>query len=795
MTDRAPLEDFKNIIEQQYPNPIASVFRKCRLFPKYDLGGRHKSLIDLFDAFVRLTCIVQLQSARKTIKEFKNKLPNKEKDLEFLKRPSLGGWINLMRGLSSLRNEASASEWVSRIGNWYNTGKNDENRKMLDLLNNIQGISFQTKTKTPNAEVCNALVNYRNKHLAHGAHLTNDKLKMQLPILEEILATLLYLADFLSEMELFFTDRIEDAGGDKWKLNITQLKGHLVEPRELYSKPKIEKSELYCTDSLEKGIETSPLPLGPFLLWRYNEERKLNESYFYNDAWRTKLEYISFETGMYYYHKELKEGFKELISLDLSPVAEEKYETIGSLSQKELEFKADELVKRASFEQQKGHLEDALQILELSIEYVRDPDTFLNIAKIQQELGDSADIVKHTLLLCLQEDPQNVEASNMLKSLESEGKVSSESAALNDEKIDPNNYPTSFDLISPLGLSKKGGWIFCIGFGCGWILISCLIEFTQGRVHDMLGLIFGAIVAATFVIGTIFGRNKLIRMRLPLSMQLNSMRLDRFNTWFHEQLKNIFGHIVINSNGINVFDSIRKEKVYFTGWLIQLLVFAVSAFVLSQSYELPSLMMVKRSIDFLTIYILCFPAIRYVVMSTVFIYKYSQLSLKPMLTLINDYGMRSLGSLMTYNLGLVVFFYVSYWSGAAFLASLDLKFDFLLLGICTIIYMVWSVGMPLTIRRVAIESRANAVQEYSRHIENAFNAFIEEPNEDYLKRYSWLKENEKVINNIPTWPLSWKETLFGVVGSNLLLIGVDIWYICHRLEIWPSVIDGMTGIV
>jgi len=83
--------DVKSTVESSYPTPIASVFRRCRVASKEDLGGRHKNLVDLFEVFTKFLCIVQLQEARQKIPNLKDRLPQKEKTLQFLKRPSLGG--------------------------------------------------------------------------------------------------------------------------------------------------------------------------------------------------------------------------------------------------------------------------------------------------------------------------------------------------------------------------------------------------------------------------------------------------------------------------------------------------------------------------------------------------------------------------------------------------------------------------------------------------------------------------------------------------------------------------------
>ncbi len=118
MTDLPGLEDIKGVVEASYPTPIASVFRRCRVASREDLGGRHKNVVDLFEVFTKFLCIVQLQEGRPSIPNLKDRLPQKEKTLAFLKRPSLGGWIGLLRMLCGLKPGATEPKWMPKIAEW-----------------------------------------------------------------------------------------------------------------------------------------------------------------------------------------------------------------------------------------------------------------------------------------------------------------------------------------------------------------------------------------------------------------------------------------------------------------------------------------------------------------------------------------------------------------------------------------------------------------------------------------------------------------------------------------------------
>jgi len=105
----------KNDVESNYPTLIATVFRKCRISSEADTGGRHKELIDLYEVLLKFLCVVLLQEARQVFPNFRDRLPQGGKTLEFLKRPSLGGWVGLLRILSITEFGSAETQWLPQI--------------------------------------------------------------------------------------------------------------------------------------------------------------------------------------------------------------------------------------------------------------------------------------------------------------------------------------------------------------------------------------------------------------------------------------------------------------------------------------------------------------------------------------------------------------------------------------------------------------------------------------------------------------------------------------------------------
>jgi hypothetical protein len=529
------LEDIKASVESTYPTPIAAVFRRCRVASREDLGGRHKNLMDLFEVFVKYLCVVQLQEARQVVPNLRDRLPQKDKTLQFLKRPSIGGWLGLLRILCGLGPGSAEPVWMRRIADWYAEPKTVENSAALAALGEIEGVKYEKRTKAPNAEICNALVNYRNKQLAHAANLRDEELTKRLPVLEGALAHLLRSASFLGEMTTFHAQRIEVAENSQWLVHASRLTGSTDEPTTFVTASKPELSEVYLTDRPKGKLEGTPVPLGPFILWQVNEELKQSEVYFYNDAWRTKLEYLSYTSGAYYYHKELHSGFGDLITLKLKPGVEE--DAYRFMPPEERAERAEELFKRAKVLAEQDRLEDSLEALEQSAEYERRADTFLEMARVQRELGDPPDAVRQTLQSCLDIDSANAAANEILRGLA--GDEEDVSATPGKEAAQAIEAPTLFHALTPRAVR---GWTpaWWLGLSAAWYVSSASVEYATGHTEGLLPNLMQFLMSVLGMALVVTGRSLVLRLQLPLSLQLDSMRLERFNKWFEEQLVSVF---------------------------------------------------------------------------------------------------------------------------------------------------------------------------------------------------------------------------------------------------------------
>lgn len=778
------LEDVRGIVEARYPSPLAAVARRCRVAPRADLGGRHKLLVDLFEAYLKFTCIVFLQEAKMLCPIIRERLPQKEKTLEFLKHPSTGGWASLLRALCEVDLSDLSGVWTPGILAWYRQARSPENQVPLNLLGQIEDLAFDRRSSTPHAEAINAFVTYRNKHLAHAASFTKEQLDRRLPLLEGAIAYLLRSATYLANMSVFFVERVEVLDNERWLVHARRLEAMGEEATELTTNAKLEKSEIYLSDTPSGELARPPIPLSPFLLWQVNPERKIRETFYFNDAWRTKLEYVSYESGCRYYHQELHAGFRDLITLKVVPGASE--DAYALLSPDERTANAERLYKQARIHLEASRPEDAVECLEQSVAYERRAVSFLLMARAQQQLGDPTTVLLQALDTALELEPSNSEAAGFRSTVE-QGTVE---VVVKDVAPGPGHAPirTILHALTPRRL-RQYGLVWWCAITLGWYGVSALIEWlATGQPAALAPRVLQAIFVTGILLWIVVGRSLMERQRLPLSLQLQSMRLERFESWFDEQLEGVFWQLSEVDGRFAVGSAVQRYRPELWGWFATLVLLTTACFVLSGSYAVPFWLMGVRLLDYGLLMLFAYPGLRYIVRTTFFIYQVSTLSLKPALTTLNDDGVRSFGPLMVFNIGLGGLMTTSYWLLASLVVTMTVPLDLVFLAIFTLFALVGSIGMPMMLRRAMRESKSRAVHAFAEHIEKAFGRFLEHPAEDELKRYQWLLDHQRVIQGITTWPLSFTQTIVAVVGSNLIVLGVDVWYVGVRLGWWAHFI-------
>ncbi len=777
----------REIVERSYPQPLATAFRRYRVADPEDFGSRHEMLVGLFQLFVRFIVVAALQEGLQRIPDFVNRLPQKAKTLEFLRRPSLGSFVGLLRTLETIDCPSISLALLPPVMAWYTKPPVTGTSHLMAAAKALS-LPADSRPGRPNAHICDLLVNYRNKSaMGHGAH--SDELRDRLPLLEQLLAHLFHEADFLASFNLVLVEQVAKDAGGHWSLSGKELRGIAEEPFKATGTRDLDVGEMYLAGTQSPFDASTAIHLSPFLLWRNNPRTHRGEAFFFNDAWRTKLEYLSFATGDYYYHRELKEEFRDLLNIDIRPTEDEEF--AAELTADQRASRAEEHFRFAMHLVTAGKLEDALARLERSAEYERRPATFLEIARLQMELHDPPGDIEATLRRCLELDPDNADANRLLQHC-ADSTAEPEADATPEALATPKPISTLVDALTPPRFRPFGA-LFWNVLLTAYYAFSSVMEWHFGQPLFVASLVGMYVCCLVFTAGLASARALFAWLRSPLSLQLDNMRLERFNAWHASQGSRIFGKLRFDGSRWLPGPTLVAEPQYWLLSIAWLAVIQTLIFIGTDSLQNPPPIIFKRLIDYFLLIMWLYPCVRYIVCTTLFIFEYSRLPLKPMLTRINDEGIRSLGSLMTFNITLAAIAYTAYFLPASFTHRAEIRSDVAVLAIITLIVMVWSLGMPAMVRRAARQARSKAVQEYSEHIESAFGSFLANPEEDSLARYEWLRQNQRVIQRIGTWPLSFWQTLYLVIFSNVLLLALTAHYVAMRYDLWESIMVRFLG--
>jgi len=409
------------------------------------------------------------------------------------------------------------------------------------------------------------------------------------------------------------------------------------------------------------------------------------------------------------------------------------------------------------------------------------------MARFQLALGDPSGAIRMTVQNCLDLDPANENALTFLAELDGPA----ETASFPKDETDQTRmveYPTIFHVLTPVRLREFTLIWWLILTGC-WFGFSSGIEWFVGNVDILFPKSLQFSYSYIGIAAIIGFRSSIVKQRLPLSLQLSMMRLDRFDAWFDRQLKNIFGDFQFRDGRVALKASLKAERLFYLGGITFVFLLGANLGLVSGAWDDSFLISVLRTVDWLLMAAITYFAVRMVPAFLILVFRFSGLSLKPMLTRLNDDGLRCFGSLISYIMALVSFEFLLLGILGAEVVHTANRADFFILALALLFYLALSVVLPFMIRHAARQAKTKAVHDYSAHIEKAFIAFQKEPDSDKLERYQWLLNNQAVIQKISTWPLSKAQTLFAVIGSNLLMVAVAGRYIAIRTGRWAEFVE------
>jgi len=89
---------------------------------------------------------------------------------------------------------------------------------------------------------------------------------------------------------------------------------------------------------------------------------------------------------------------------------------------------------------------------------------------------------------------------------------------------------------------------------------------------------------------------------------------------------------------------------------------------------------------------------------------------------------------------------------------------------------IWRFSLPTTVYQATRRGKGKAIHRYSERVEHAFNAILDDRQDESVKRQRWLIDRQSISRGMPTWALNWKETLIAVAESNLFSLAVTTLY-------------------
>ncbi len=298
----------KTEILYQYPFPIALTFHNAD--NAREAVGAHDQRVKLFE--VTLKYLSSIAIAQYLADQLQDERVRQA--LQGLFRPSLGQWNGFLREVLSAYERAKRVQqmFIPELFDVYNKKQRDR-PAMIEAYNQIvnyaQNRTDSATTSLSLRQFCDAMVNYRNKTIGHGAinryhcEQINDPL---FAALEEMLGQL----TFLEAYKLVYVEDVRLRRGS-YTHEMVSFMG---------STPPSRLKEAYVTDSQDdyrveeqlylckRGTNVPVLSLHPLVIAWQNDVLFLNESERDRD-----IEYLSYQSGQIKRPDRLLEDFKDIV--------------------------------------------------------------------------------------------------------------------------------------------------------------------------------------------------------------------------------------------------------------------------------------------------------------------------------------------------------------------------------------------------------------------------------------------------------------------------------------------------
>jgi len=763
-----------------YPTPIASIISKYYKLPVDKLYDRHSVLCDLYESTVKLISIIAIKEGLIIDKFIKQRFP---KGMDFLKHPALGHWVSIIRAFCEDNHEYPAS-FLKEIRDWYKSEK--PSNEILQSFKMLPEITFP-KGKPAVEGIIDSLVTYRNKvWKGHGAVIVNEKsLLGRVDALEKIIHFILQEATFLRELNLFYTSEVKKTGDNGFEASATSLKG-IDGSSANYVFDSPDPYEIYAAYSSERSLSKTPVKLSPLLEYQRNNKDEL-QIYYFNDAKKTKLEYLCYYDGSFYYHKEINKELEEVFNIRLEKGYDTEAHFINTLPEDERKQKSNYFLEKGTELHKKGNYEGAIIAFEDALEWHRNSDAIILMCKSMLANEEDKTYVLNILENAFEMDPSNAKAKQLKERIESGKHIEEES----------EEHLSYFDVILPDPWRKfpmiSYAVILLVLFGAG---ASILI--LSDPANTLTHAVFSVLCLAQSIIlyvGLTASRKNFLDSYFPLLRQQANMNIDKFKVWYETRFNRIFGHfarLTDSSLQKKLFSgklswswkpALEQEKLFFGLSGAFVIIFSLNQINIQVLYDKSMVVAVVRFMQTALMWMFLPPVLRYLIVSTFFIKDYSQKELKPVVSSVKDNGFTALSGIFINSLMIFIIFYLSVLTAYLIVARGPFYMDVLGLAFGFFIGGFWLIYTPLYIKRSMVLSKSMVLSDYNDHVNKAFEKFIKNPDESNLEKVKWLKNQESIVAEISTRLFSFKNWLLYLFFM-IIFVAASIFYVLIRFDLF-----------
>lgn len=775
-----------------YPLAVLEVIDKYLRTEQDNWLERHSVLCDLFESFTKFIAIALIRESSQKSENLSEIFP---KGLEFLKHPSLGHWVFAIREI--LLKSKSEDHWLKIIRAWW---KNETpSKNITELYNELPEITFP-RGNSQNEGIVNSLVSYRNKvWKGHGAVIVkSDELNKRVIALETLLAELLTTADFLSNIQLFYTKNVQKISNNKFESNSISLNGNKLFPKK-YIYEDFEIGEIYLTYETQNELSIKPITLSPLIEFKTNSNGD-QRIYFFNDARRTKLEYLSHLDGTFYYHKEIKKELEKLLHISLESSGENFEEILRNYSEEERKERGHTYYLRAKELVSEGKYDSALVVFEESLEWYRTANVIIEMCKTMMILGDEKEYILNNLEYVFEMDPNNTEAKQLSEEIAS-GKISQNQfneKELSIEELLKENY-VLYDLLVPPKYRTYSMPILLIFVLLLFSISAYFIYLFEGQSNNFNSISPLLMMAQSIimVIGVYLTKSHFLDSYFGLIGQINNMRVQRFNKWFKTTYDQIFGHFkkkIDKSGNTEITLDFKAEKIFLIFSIAFVIIFSSTAITVQGMSDFPAHIILIHLLLNIIMWILTVPVVRSIIFSTLFIKDYSAHDLFPQMAGYSNNGFSRLVKMYFVNLSLIILFYGCNLIWNLIVVTDKNYYDFLGIGFEVVIFIFWIFLAPIFINRAIKRSKDSLAFNYIVHVKQAFREFVKNPNKSNLEKLDWLKENERQVDELPTGIFSFTKWIYFLFGATVLILGAAL-YVIIRMDYWKEVTGSILDII